>query len=100
VQLVGVSSLQLCAEEGKETPRKRRKGEDGALEPRDPAELRAEALQLLRKSYAISQHGIQGTWGEEASFILPANAIRAWRPIEVTPRALLYLAWLDQCGAM
>lgn len=85
MQSIEVISMQLCAEDGKETPRKRRKGEDGATQPRDPAELRAEALQLLRRSYAISQHGIQGTWGEEASFILPANAIRAWRPIEVAP---------------
>ena len=42
-----------------------------------------EALQLLRKSYVVSQNGIQGTWGEEATFVLNANAIRAWRPIEV-----------------
>lgn len=69
--------------ESKETPRKRKKGEDGAAEPRDPQEARAEALQALRKSYVISQHGIQGTLGEEASFALPASAIRAWRPIEV-----------------
>ena len=75
-------SLSPCAEEARETPRKRKKGEEGVAEPRDPQELRLEALQLLRKSYAVSQHGIQGTWGEEASFILPANAIRAWRPIE------------------
>ena len=77
------------AEEPKETPRKRKKGEDGAAEPRDPQELRLEALQLLRKSYVISQNGIQGTWGEEATFVLPANAIRAWRPIEAS--AILFI---------
>jgi hypothetical protein len=70
------------------------------LDPHDPAELRAEALQLLRKSFAISQHGIQGTWGEEASFILPANAIRAWRPIEVIFLAPKCFAWLRQCEAI
>ena len=48
-----------------------------------------EALQLLRKSYVISQNGIQGTWGEEATFVLNANAIRAWRPIEVCQHPLL-----------
>ena len=73
-------------------------------EPRDPQELRFEALQLLRKSYAISQHGIQGTWGEEASFILPANAIRAWRPIEachsLPQKAEAHSAALHVCPTM
>ena len=69
--------------EAKETPRKRKKTDDGATEAQGPEELRMEALQLLRKSYIVSQNGIQGTWGEEATFVLNANAIRAWRPIEV-----------------
>ena len=64
-------------------PRKRKRADDGAAEAKSPEELRLEALQLLRKSYVISQNGIQGTWGEEATFVLNANAIRAWRPIEV-----------------
>ena len=71
--------------EAKETPRKRKKADEGAAEAKSPEELRLEALQLLRKSYVISQNGIQGTWGEEATFVLNANAIRAWRPIEVLP---------------
>ena len=88
-------SDMCCSEDAREPAQKRKKGEDGTAEPRDPQELRLEALRLLRKSYAVSQHGIQGTWGEEASFILPANAIRAWRPIEACPSPSLSWLLLD-----
>ena len=73
----------IATGEAKETPQKRKRADDGAAEAQSPEELRMEALQLLRKSYVVSQNGIQGTWGEEATFVLNANAIRAWRPIEV-----------------
>lgn len=80
----------INAGEAKEAPRKRKRADDGAAEAKRPEELRLDALQLLRKSYMVSQNGIQGTWGEEATFVLNANAIRAWRPIEVSsdPRLL------------
>ena len=71
------------------TPKKPRKrkaageaGGDG--DPFSPEEAQTEALQLLRKSRLVSEHGIGALWGEPVENIISADAaIRAWRPIQV-----------------